>query len=478
MRIRDGDHAPDVSDPNAAGHLDEACRAAEQALHDLARIVARKQDLARDIAITRQQIEAIRASRSWRALELYRRARIRVGLTGLSMPALRAARRAHFAHRRVPSGVRTAPLGVNVSGYLDTESGMGEAARASIRSLDAARIPVVLNNVPSPLRTGDASYRRFFAEDNPHPFNLVHLNADNMATFAARRGSGYFRERYTIGYWFWELAAFPADWAPFAGYVDEVWVATQFVRDSVRRACAVPVVRMPLPVVLPDIPLRSRAHFGIPEGPRVFLYIFDVSSQTERKNPLAAIRAFRRAALPRDEAVLVLKFTNAEYDPAGVSRFHEEAAGSHVVMIGDYLDRADLCALMSLSDCYLSPHRSEGFGLTLLEAMRLGKPVVGTAYSGNMDFMTPDNSYPLDYELVTLTRDYGPYRRGACWAEPDVDHAARLIRQLVEHPEDAAVRGARARADVERDWNADITGRAVRARLEAIRTGRRLEIDP
>ena len=155
---------------------------------------------------------------------------------------------------------------------------------------------------------------------------------------------------------------------------------------------AIPVVRMPLPIVLPSLPPHGRAHFGIPEGPRMFLYIFDVSSQTERKNPLAAVRAFRRAALPHDAAVLVLKFTNPEYDRAGVRRLHEEAAGLNVVMLDGYFDRPDLCALINCADCYLSPHRSEGFGLTLLEAMSLGKPLIGTAYSGNMDFMTPETA--------------------------------------------------------------------------------------
>jgi len=230
---------------------------------------------------------------------------------------------------------------------------------------------------------------------------------------------------------------------------------------------------MPVPVVLPDVVMRSRDNFGIPSGPVVFLYIFDVSSQTERKNPLAAIRAFRRAALRHDAAVLVLKFSNPEYDRPGMRRLHEESGGLNVVMLDGYLDRPELCALMSLSDCYLSPHRAEGFGLTLLEMMRLGKPVIGTAYSGNMDFMTPENSYLLDHKLVTLTRDYGPYARGAVWAEPDIDQAAQLIRTVVEHPEEAAARGVRARADVQRDYDPARCGWLMRDRLEAIRSGHR-----
>ena len=446
---------------------------AEATVDELRRLAKRREELDLDIRITREHVDDIRGSRSWRALELYRRARARTGLSGASSGALQAAWRARRSRRTVAPRVRTVPLGVNVSGYLDTESGMGEAARASIRALTSAGVPVALNNVLSKLRAGDLTYRDTFTDGNPHPFNLVHLNADNMPAFSARRGRRYFADRYTIGYWFWELSTFRDEWVPFAGYVDEVWAATRFVQEAVAAKCAIPVRRMRLPVVLPQLPSRGRAHFGLPDGPVAFLYVFDVSSQTERKNPLAAIRAFRKAALPRDQAVLVLKLGNPEYDRAGVRRLHEEAAGLHVVMLDGYLDRPDLFALLNAADCYLSPHRAEGFGLTLLESMALGKPVIATAYSGNMDFMTADNSFPLDYTLVSLTRDYGPYMRGAVWAEPDVDKAAALIRTIASAPAEAATRGARARRMVEELYSPAAAGVAMRARLEAIRGGRR-----
>jgi glycosyltransferase involved in cell wall biosynthesis len=257
----------------------------------------------------------------------------------------------------------------------------------------------------------------------------------------------------------------------YSRYVDEVWTATRFVRDAVAAAVRIPVQLLTLPIVLPPVPPRGRAHFGIPDGPAVFLYIFDVSSQMERKNPIAAIRAFRQAALLRDAAVLVLKFTNGSFDAAGVRRLHEEAAGLNVLMLDGFLDRPDLCALINAADCYLSPHRSEGFGMTILEAMRLGKPAIATAYSAPLDFMTPENSYAIDCTLVPLGRKYGPYPPDALWAEPDIAHAAHLIRKVVEHRDEAAARGARAQADVERDRNPAVTGRAMRARLEAIQRG-------
>jgi glycosyltransferase involved in cell wall biosynthesis len=371
----------------------------------------------------------------------------------------------------VPEFVRTAPLGVNVSGYLDTESGMGEAARASIRSLEAAGIPFALNNVASRLRKQDQSFAAAFTKDNPHPFNLVHLNADNMGWFAEGQGQNYFRNRYTIGYWFWELSAFRDEWIPFFDYVDEVWTASDFVREAFTGFSNVPIVRMPLPVSLPAIPDLGRAHFRLPAAGTIFLYVFDVSSQTERKNPLGAIRAFRRANFARGQATLALKFTNAEYDRAAVKHFMDAARDLDVAFLDGYMDRAELLALLNTADCYFSPHRSEGFGLTILESMALGKPVIATAYSGNMDFMTADNSFLLGYRPTTLERDYGPYMRGAVWADPDLDEATKLLRLVVEQPEVARERGQRAREYVARERGADVTGAVLRRRLETIRSG-------
>jgi len=440
-------------------------------LDEIDAVIARQREVAKDTAEAAAVLASMKSSLTWKSLEAYRAARLYLRARGMQWRGVRARAAFVAKPRGVPAAVRELPLGVNVAGYLSTESGMGEAARASIRSIEAAEIPFVLTNVESKLRKQDLTFTTF-SNANPHPFNLVHLNGDNMAAFAAARGKAYFRDRYTIGYWFWELSRWRDDWIDGFNHVDEVWVASEFTRACLAEVSPVPVTVVPLPFVLPDPPPFGRAHFGLPDAAALFLLTFDVSSQTERKNPLGAIRAFRRAALPRGSAALVLKFTNAEYDPDAVRRFHEEAEGLDVLMLDGYMSRPELTALMNACDCCVSLHRSEGFGMTIGEAMLLGKPAIATNYSGNVDFMTDENSYLVDYRIVPLTRDYGPYMRGYVWAEPDLAQAARFIREVALNPATAQEKGRIARRDMLRDRVPETTGARVRERLEAIQ-GRR-----
>ena len=279
--------------------------AADETIAEIKELLDRQIDLLSDTLEARMALARVQSAFSWRALEALRRRKLALRRAVMACRGLRISWR---RHSRVPEFVTNAPIGVNVAGYLNTESGMGEAARLSIRSLEAAGIPVVLNNVDSRLRMLDGTYTSF-SDTNPHPFNLVHLNADNMEWFARARGRNYFRDRYTIGYWFWELARFRRDWMPAFGFVDEVWVPSEFGRAALADRSPVPVVCMPLPVVVPPPSTYQRSHFGLPDDAFVFLFTFDVSSQMERKNPLGVIAAFHVAFGVRRDVILVLKFT-------------------------------------------------------------------------------------------------------------------------------------------------------------------------
>ena len=129
-------------------------------------------------------------------------------------------------------------------------------------------------------------------------------------------------------------------------------------------------------------------------------------------------------------------------------------------------------ALMASCDAYVSLHRSEGLGLTMAEAMLLGKPTIATGFSGNVDFMNENNSLLVDYRIVQLERTMPPYEVGMEWAEPSEEHAARLMRRLYEDREFAAMLGARGKADVERTMSLAAAGRRMAERLAVIREAR------
>ncbi len=435
-------------------------------LRELAEVLRRQQEVIRDSGEVARALAAIRHSRSWRALEWFRRIRLEVQRQQVGVRRGLATR---WPQRSggVPDAVRRAALGVNVSGYITAESGMGEAVRSSIQALELAGIPFALENVDSGQRTQDTRYGEF-SGTSPHLLNLVHLNADNMQSFARRKGRRYFRDRYTVGFWFWELARFRRDLIPAFRFVDEVWAASRFTQECFREVSPVPVAWMPPGIAAPSPPPLGRAHFGIPPRGFVFLFMFDVSSQTERKNPLGALRAFRQAGFAHDEAVLVLKFTNAGFDRAGTRRVYEEALGMNVLLLDGFMSREELGGLLNSADAYVSLHRAEGFGLTIAEAMALGKPVIATAYSGNMDLMTPDNSYPVGYRLTTLTRNYGPYPRGFTWADPDIAQAAELMRAVVANPAGAMEIGARAAADVRAQFSPEVAAERMQRRLREL----------
>jgi glycosyltransferase involved in cell wall biosynthesis len=207
-------------------------------------------------------------------------------------------------------------------------------------------------------------------------------------------------------------------------------------------------------------------------------------SVTERKNPLGLVRAFSQAFAPDEGPLLVLKTLNSGVDPVGAARLRTAAdERSDVLLLDVALPAAKQHALTTLCDAYVSLHRAEGFGLGLAEAMALGKPAIATGYSGNLDFMTPENSYLVPYELVPIPAGIDPYPGGARWADPDLDEAARLLRHVVEYPDEAREKGARAAADIARTRGLEQTGDHVRAALATRRervpaAAARLELEP
>ncbi len=364
---------------------------------------------------------------------------------------------------------RELPAGVNVIGYLRTESGVGESARCLVRGLRAAGVSVSLSD----LDLGVRSRREDHSVDGDpgaadHAVNLLVVNADQVEVVARHLGPERFAGHLNVGFWAWELEEFPDEWRPAFRYFDELWTHSRFCQDAFSSVSPVPVRRVPLPVVPQEGVAADRAEFGIDGDAFVVLTIFDFLSFFDRKNPLGLVEAFRRALADRKDAVLVVKTANSGFAPDRLAELERAAQGLNVRLLDRTFDRDAVWRLMACCDAYGSLHRAEGYGLTLLEAMALGKPVLATSYSGNTDFMNPANSLPVGYRLALVARDEGPYRQGRRWAEPDLDHAAELLRRLYEDREWGRRIGTAARETVATNHSPEAVAEPVRLRLASL----------
>lgn len=327
-------------------------------------------------------------------------------------------------------------MGVNIIGYIRSEHGIGESARLCAQSVAAAGLQFALCdfNAGSSTRTGDARWEAKLGADNPYPVNVFHVNADQMTLARETFREPFFRDHYNIGYWHWELPDFPDRFQSGFAFVDEIWVPSLFVLETVSAKSPVPVVRIPHSIAIDVDSTVERGKFGLPKDKFLFLTMYDMHSAQGRKNPHAVVSAFRRAFRDRNDVALVIKVQNTSSYPDEFRQLRTEIGDSASLFVIDQtLTRNEVYELEMLCDCFVSLHRSEGFGLGLAECMYLGKPVIGTNWSGNVDFMNVRNSCPVDYEIITLDRDFGLYyKKGNRWADPDIEHAAWYMVKLVE----------------------------------------------
>jgi hypothetical protein len=212
---------------------------------------------------------------------------------------------------------------------------------------------------------------------------------------------------------------------------------------------------------------HNRAHFGLPESVFLFGYIFDVNSSVERKNPLALVEAFRREYGDSADVLLVLKQSHGGGPRSAAADVVENAiAGATNIKVVDAdFTAEEIASFHNALDCFVSPHRSEGFGFNLAEAMYLRKPVIATGYSGNVDFMEERNSYLIDYRLVQIEETVGPYLKGARWADPDGDHLRTLMRQVFEDASERQNKAAAAAETIRQRFSSQEAGRQMDRRF-------------
>lgn len=365
------------------------------------------------------------------------------------------------------------PGGVNLVGYLRTAKGIGEAARSSILALEAGNIPHTINDfevgIPARQQTEPLPDVQII-EGFPFNTNLFHVNPPQLPYLRSYYKGSDLISRYNIGVWYWELPEFPDEWRFAFELVDEVWVATQFIFESVSAKSSVPVVKIPPCIETTYHQGLNRSNFGLPVDRFLFMCAYDVLSIQKRKNLLGAVEAFKRAFHKNDANVgLVIKINNAAENPQEIIHLRESLSGySNCYMIEDVFDKPTFNSLVKHVDVYISLHRSEGFGLIPAEAMSLGKPVVMTRWSGNLDLMTVDNSCGVDYKLIPIREQAGPYMPGQMWADPDLEHAAFFMQKLMNDNNYYKQISAQAKKTIQEDFSPRVIGQLIKERMRGI----------
>jgi tetratricopeptide (TPR) repeat protein len=325
-------------------------------------------------------------------------------------------------------------------GPWNYDNGLGAASRGYVAAL--RHTPLLLNLLPikRPLHIHNQLAPAVdVCEFSGMPdVAIIHYNPDGWPGLLTQAQQSLIDQaRLTVGQWVWEMTEIPDVWLPGFERVDAVWAPSRYCADIFATVAQVPVQVVPHVVPVPPVEFDAgrvaalRRELGLAEDERVILYAFDGSSYVVRKNPAALVRAFVRSGLAGRGWRLVLKAKHLFDREAEGRRFQQEVEQAQgAILVDRSVDRAAMDGLLRLCDIYASPHCSEGFGLTIAEAMARGKIAVATDYAGSRDFLDAACGFPVRYRMKPLDDDYGHYTRdGGAWAAIDEDHLTESLLQ-------------------------------------------------
>lgn len=328
------------------------------------------------------------------------------------------------------------PFGVNLYGYAHGELGIGEDVRMLALAFQAVDIPFCIVNIEPAqgVSQKDTSASGWVVAEPRYNINIFCITGIEMCRHLCIIGTKFLHNHYNIGLWPWELPEWPEPWHHAWSLVDELWGISKYTSAAYAKA-PVPVHPVPLPVEIAEVAELGRDHWNLPESAYLFVFSFDMNSKLARKNPTGLIRAFQKASAGKgvDEAGLVLKISHLKrHKPEWKTLEKLINHDPRIHLINAELRRPEVLALYQACDCYVSLHRSEGFGRGLAEAQLLGLRLIATGYSGNMEFCAEPPTLCVDYSLCDLRPGEYFYGDGQYWADPDIDHAAHLIQQCLK----------------------------------------------
>jgi glycosyltransferase involved in cell wall biosynthesis len=380
----------------------------------------------------------------------------------------------------VPS--RSAPTdfsGVNVIGPISGTFGLAEHVRYVAKCLSQADVSCAATDFHSPHtrnRTSkDNSAFNFITDSHPFGMSLFCANPDWLFYLIGSSNKHLLQNKFSVQYGYWELSKLPSPWIDLLGNFNEIWAPTQFIKQCLDNHNFRSVVHMPPAVSINETFSLSRKDFGLPERTFIFHFSFDGFSFVHRKNPIAVVKAFETAFPNGTEQVsLVIKSRNFEnaanmQSIADYLEFLELVKEDpRIFLFEEDFDRQQVHELINVCDAYISLHRAEGFGYGMAESMFLGKPVIATNYSGNLDFTKPDNSCLVNCDLIPVKPDQYIFSDGQVWADPDINQAAWYMQKLLDDDEYRVQIAKRGKYYIRHNHSLEEVGNRYRKRIGEI----------
>ncbi|WP_379966129.1 glycosyltransferase [Epilithonimonas sp. UC225_85] len=362
--------------------------------------------------------------------------------------------------------------GINILGFINKQFGLGEGARANIRALKTTDVPFVINDFNADISkyiTDSKENSEEISTRNPYNVNLIQINIDKLFSLMDNSDKSYFSGKYNIAFWAWELENFPEESKVFFSLFNEIWVPSNFCAEAISKISPIPVIKIMHSIEIENISY-GRKDFDLPEDKFIFMTMFDYYSSIKRKNPIATIDAYEKSFGKNNPDVLLLIKTSISKEFPNDKKLLTDRIGDNksIIVIEEILERDKLYGLMNCCDCFVSLHRSEGFGLTMAEAMYLGKPVIATAYSANNEFMNINNSFPVKYKLVKTGDQYYFSTEKDIWADADIQHAAEQMSLVYNKEEIAAHIALQGQNDVKKFLSPELMGEKIKQRLDLI----------
>lgn len=356
---------------------------------------------------------------------------------------------------------------VNYHATFSKTSGISEAARANFSALlkssfTTNRINYIENKNQF---VRDDSISQLNNEDRI--INIYHININDISTFLIDNNITISSNIYNIAYWAWEFNKLPDEFIELIPLFDEIWVPSNFCQNVFASYSSKPVIK--IPHLIEETENNESKIKTELQGKFVFLSIFDSLSTPERKNTDGLIQCFLDTFSTNPNVVLILKTVNLEKNRRLHKQLIQKTKNSNsIILINENYTKKELIQLIDSSNCYVSLHRAEGFGLTLAEAMLRKKIVIGTDYSGNLEFMNTDNSFLVNYQLTTKTKDTGFIKKGYEYAEPDIENAKEILKLTYHNYNNLEEIRINAKKTIETSFSKKKIGDLMRNRLDKI----------